>query len=738
MESLSALDIQLLNLSSLSKANARLLESITDVAASIQLRSSRIRLDVVPWETAQDQITATIEEACKAARSYQTPPFVPQVLSRRVKDPVLLCRSIDYLVYANEYLSSKPSNEYGDRLEETMSDKLKQIAIVANEVIHSSFVQATSRLGSLSGMPSKDFRTPRKPSLAFNSTSRTSGLPLIFHSKAPLKDIDSLVQKVYESFDSVEMVHVGVRELLTEKMGAVVSELFDAPYLEEAEGSTRDPSASHANLSALAKHYQPGDHKLMTNSASCRAMIKEVAEVVQTFILEPTREDYAVATMAGELCEKVFHQVMERAAAAIRFRIPADVTVMFIESGGTGIGLFPAGRSTINRHFRDCIFIGLDSIAELWHWVQVADDLPGDAGDVQDTVRETLAGFLDTVRESLMTYRDAKGKIRAKALVTAATEHSSKDWMPSVDCTVHESTTNMLHMLRVLFSSYFGATKLALHGPGDNAEDDADALQELEDFVQACVEGTIDDLEAIALASMSLSNLRENSHRAKAVAAASKTLGSTGKERCRVDVDIFIINNASFLLEHLKSEPCFYSKTRREAVPVDPKCPPKDVDDSDSNHSSEDTKNKQKYEEVPIMRGVVQFLEDIRDEHVEKYCESWGGPAIFPPLEEDDALRELEAERSDESLLSKEQRMAVKLWYREVADRLSRRLSHGSVHVVMDAGIRSALIDGASNHVLEKFEEMEDVLRGREWSTQPLKWSKREASEWVDELQKLF
>lgn len=738
MESVSALELQLQNLTSLSKANGRLLDSITDVAASIQLRTGRIRRDVVPWGTSQDQITETIEETFKAARSYQTPPFVPQVLNRRVKDPVLICRAIDHLVYANEYLSSKPSNDYGDKLQETMSEKLKQVVIVSNEAIQAAFVKATSRLGTLGAASAKDFRTPGKPGTQ-SATLATSpgGLPWVFHTKAPLKDIDALVQKVYESFDSLETVHVGVRELLTEKMSGVMKELFDAAYLEESEGTARDPSASHANLAALSKHYQPGGHKLLGHSASCRSMISEVAEVVVEFVLTPTNEDYNVTTMAAELAQPIFDHVMERAAAAIESDIPKDATVMFIESKGAGIGLHPAGRSSINRHFRDCMFVGLDAIAELWRWIELSDKLPGDAGDFQDHVRDALAEYLNTVRDLLEVYRDAKGKIRAKTLVSVATDNASKDWLPAVDCTVHESTTNMLHFLRVLFSSYFGAVKLALHGPGDTVDDDISAREELEEFVESCVVGTIDDLQSIAKASLALSNMQESSHRFRATNAAVKSFGGTGKERVRVDENIFVINNASFLLEHIKKEQCFTSKTRKE--PSDEPPPPvkkREHSGSDDSSDEEAPPPPPQFKEVPIMASVIQFLEDTKDEHVEAYCASWD--AMFPPIDED-ALREVADSRHDgDSILTKEQRMAVKLWYKEVTERLERRLAHGSVHVVMDTATRSALIDGASHHVLENFEKMEDMLDGREWSTRPLKWSKREGAQWVDELQKLF
>lgn len=734
MESVAALDVQLQHLTSLSKANARLLDSITDVAASIQLRSNRIRQDVVPWGTSQDQITETIEESFKAARSYQTPPFVPQVLNRRVKDPVLICRTIDHLVYANEYLSSKPSNDYGDKLADTMSEKLKQIVIVSNEAIQGAFVQATGRLGALSGMTSKDFRTPAKQS-SRTALASQNGLPLIFHSKVPLKDINSLVQKVYESFDSLETVHVAVRELLGEKMGAVLKELFDAPYLEESEGAARDPSASHANLSALAKHYQPGAHKFIGHSASCRAMVKEVAEVVQEYILEPTNDDYNVTTMAAELAQPIFDHVMDRAVAAVQHDVPSDATVMFIESRGAGIGLHPAGRSSVNRHFRDCIFVGLDAIAELWRWIELSEGLPGDAGDLQDHVRDKLSEYLDTIRECLMTYREAKGKIRVKKLVLAATDNASKEWIPAVDCTVHESATNMLHMLRVLFTSYYGAAKLALYGPGETAEDDVSAREELEEFVQDCVQGTIDDLVAIAQASLELSNTQESSHRYRAANVAVKTLGGTAKERVRLDPDIFIINNASFLMEHLKKETCFTSKVRRE--PLDDAPPPPKVTHSGSDESSDDDKPPPppQFKETPVMSDVLQYLEDIRDEHVEAYCESWA--SMFPPMD-DGELRDVADPRNDDAILTKEQRMAVKKWYGEVASRLERRLAHGSVHVVMDGAVRTALIDGASQHVRENFEKMEDVLNGREWSTQPIKWSKGDTAHWVDEMQKLF
>ena len=88
--------------------------------------------------------------------------------------------------------------------------------------------------------------------------------------------------------------------------------------------------------------------------------------------------------------------------------------------------------------------------------------------------------------------------------------------------------------------------------------------------------------------------------------------------------------------------------------------------------------------------------------------------------------------------LSKYQRLAVKHWYHEVCSGLKRKISDSTVHTTRNAKIRSELIDCAIEVVDAKFQEMEELLDGKEWSKRPQRWDTHGRDGWRKELEKLF
>lgn len=813
MESLAILESELQHLTDLSKASSKLLDAFSETSFSIEQRTKRIRQDVTPWEAAQENITLTIEEMTRASRSYHTPSFVPLVLSKREKNPILVCKTIDHLIYAQEYIGSKPSNDYGDKIMESMTGKLNHLAQVSDDLILSAFVAATNKWGS--GATSlNDFRTPKKrsqPSLPQQPVARVVSShakdPLfllggIIRNREPLLNIDQLIKKVYESYNSTVVVETELKQLFSEKLKSALDIMFDATYCEENEES-RAASSTHINLAQVARHYQKGDHRLLKISAKCRQLVSEVSQVYHEFVLQPLNDDPSISAIPGELATMVFEEVMRRARIATAYDLQenSDPTRMFVASRGAGIGLCPAGANT-GKYFRDCLFLGLDLVPELWKWKEVAASLSGDATAFVDVVEESLTDFLERARRPLDVYADAKGGISSKMLEKLTVKLSSTDWFPSFDCTAHESSTNLLYLLKVLYTDYFGSTKLALQGGNVAGADDDDlAIEQVEDFTRRCVEGTVQDLRTIAETAIKMQKDDEEKRGINIVKLAVFSLAKSDQARCRLDDAVFLVNNATFLLEHFKSEMCFSSRTKRIVEPDDDDDNADDDDQIESRNQSElddeetgsngssvgmanvgITKKKKakgpvvRYE--PLVASLLDYLEEVKDDAMSAFESSWHD--VFPETDdpilesaldmdvgtagegeteedetenhsddhddsEDGSHRQTrqkkttrKARRKSNDILSKEQRNAVKHWYGKMSTALRRKVDEGTVHVIMDARVRTELINRAVTVVEEKLRAMENLLEGKRWSSRPLKWMRLDVEGWVNELQKMF
>lgn len=785
MNALARLEEQSRVLTTMSQGS-KLLDTFSEVSHSIVARAERIANDVHPWEAAQENITSTIEEMTRASRCYHTPQFVPRVLRKKEKDPMTVCRAIDHIVFSCEYLSSRPSNDYGDQLQQSMEKKLTQVAKVADELIVEMFVNAFHSFGT-----AKDHRTPRRmpltrhaSSAAVRSATTSSG---IVPNRNALTGVDALIKKVYECFNSTRAVTEEVAEMFEQRTVEILESMFDATYMEENE-SAAAPQTTHINMASLTKHYRKGQHDLLALSAKCREVVRDLSSVLESTIVLPLEGDYDAVELPPRFAKTVFDKVMHHANEAVRIdmRMTNNSTRMFISSRGAGIGLCPA-RPNDMMYFRDRLFCGLDLVPELWRWRTVAAELSGAKDEFEDHVTSELESFLGELRRVMEVYREAKGTIEAGLLKRLTVELQSSDWFPPFDCTAHESSTNALYLIKILYVDYFGSTKLVLNnGQCESPEDDEAALRELEEFTQQVISGTMIDLETIAdvAAEMQQQTIEK---RGKNVMSLANNVVPFAKDRarCRLSGPLFLVNNASFMMENIKRGDAFLCRTmigteeeEQEAKRLLPAAlstttiggrnqqsnkaavasnsdeeDEEDEEEDDRNNGSEsdasdrEAREKRRAERrakaevarrrVPIVLSSLQLLQSQLEDQVQAYIESW--ESLFPDVRSSEILESIDELRYDKgAVLSKPQRYAVKQWYGEVAQNLRRKVGEGTVHAVLSSEVRTRLIEGVTDVVESKFKEMEDFLEEKEWSTRPLKWIRQTPEDWLAEIQRMF
>ena len=293
-------------------------------------------------------------------------------------------------------------------------------------------------------------------------------------------------------------------------------------------GGGAAPSRRNAGMaSALGqrRHYRKGAHSLLRISATARALVLEASEALERFLIAPLSDAACVVDVPDRIACAVFRGIIRHAKHCIYVSerlIDADSTAVFIATGGAGPGMASMDAS---RNVRDAIFIGLDLVEELWQWRNhVAPSLRGTHDTFDLLVEDELRDYCSLVLDLLNHYRGAKGQVDEGMLleddalraagkaagVTVGLEGFTVDsvagggggggrrsWFPSPDCSTHESTINLIYLLRTLFVDYFGSLKLVL-SDGDVAASDPDAaLEFVKDFVEDCVEGHISDIGTI-------------------------------------------------------------------------------------------------------------------------------------------------------------------------------------------------------------------------------------------------
>lgn len=683
----SSLDEQLNVLNALHTSTAKTLDSFADTSKAIADRARRIVADVEPWERARENIASTIEEMSRAARCYHPPPALRFVLTRKEKNPEVLCKCIDYLVFTDNYLATHTPNPYGDQILSDISTQLVTVMEFAEDIVKEAFITALEKKQLVWKLDESE-----KCEVSSFSATPTS---LLIHNPGALRGIDRIVRRLGENFDRTSVVSVDVKELFAERMLRYVDALFDS-FCKEEEMQPCPPVTSRHGVVPVRKHYQKGAHRLLGISQSARQLVSEVAACLKKYVLEPLDDSFDVVEMPGNLGTVVFDRIQEKCFEAIKLDHAAlsDPTRMFVLSRGEGIGLW--GKT---RHFRDTIFIGLDLLEELWKWRDFSESLPGENHVFSEHVDAEMDRFLFEVRDMLDGYVSCKGALDAKRLKGYTNTLHRTEWLPSLDCRTHMSATNQVYFHKVLLTSYFGAVKLALYGSLLSPLAEEEALKEMENYMVRCVLGTLMDLETIAKVALELQ------------------VNSTSQEDVHVNSPaVFMLNNISFLIESYRTDACFH----RRRLPM-----------GESERTGNDTKKEAP--SVSIAFNIITMLEDEKKRFVDDFAAFWS--ECFPPVTSDSDLESIGPTTGE---LRKSQRMAAKRWYRSVAEALTRKISACRNLVVLDPSQRNALIEASVAAVRNGFRTFESVLQGRTWSDRPLKWMLRDVEQWEYMLSKSF
>ncbi|RNF18940.1 uncharacterized protein Tco025E_04269 [Trypanosoma conorhini] len=711
MAGFSALDEQINALNALHIGGAKTLESFADTSKAIADRARRIAADVQPWEVAQENIASTIKEMSRAARCYHPPPALRLVLARKEKNPEVLCKCIDYLVFTDNYLASHPTNLYADQIGVSIAAQLATMVEVAEDTVKEAFIKSLQKKElwqSGEGEKREAATAPATPEKA----------SVLIHDNSALRGIDQIVHRLGENFNRNDVVSLDVKELLAEGMLRLVDALCGSSHKEEEMQPYAILPARH-EIAPMRKHYQKGCHRLLGISSTARQIVSEAGECLQQYVLEPLDDAFDVVGMPGELATLVFDRVMSKCFAAVEVNDAAlaNPTLTFVLSRGEGVGL--VGET---HHYRDAIFIGLDLLEELWKWKSLAESLPGENHVFIDHVDSEVEQFLFEVRDLLDAYVTCKGALDAKLLKEYTNALHRTEWVPSLDCSTHVSVTNQVYLHKVMLTHYFGALKLALHGTLLNTSSEVEALQEVEDYMMRCVLGTLRDLEVIAEAALELQSETMNHagrrrHRRQALSFSPSRVQRYSSERGHViSPDIFLLNNILFLVGSYRKEACFHQRR----LPTD---------DPESSRQ----KSTAELPSVPIVANIIAVLEDEKGRYVDEFAASWA--ECFPAVSGNPCLASITTESGE---LRKAQRMAVKHWYKAVADALAERIYACRTFAVLDKSQRNLLIEASVAAVRNGFATFEARLGGRAWSTRPMKWMRQGVEQWAEELSKAF
>ncbi|ESL05686.1 hypothetical protein TRSC58_06655 [Trypanosoma rangeli SC58] len=526
MAGFSALDEQINALNALHISSSKTLESFADTSKAIADRARRIAADVQPWEVAQENIASTIKEMSRAARCYHPPPALRLVLTRKEKSPEVVCKCIDYLVFTDNYLASHPTNPYADQIAASTAEQLATIVEVAEDTVKEAFIKSLQKKELWqSGEAEK-----RKGVTAPVAAEKAS---VLIHDISALRGVDQIMHRLGENFNRNDVASLDVKELLAEGMLRLVDALCGNSCKEDEMQSYVILPARH-DIAPMRKHYQKGCHRLLGISAAARQIVSDAGDCLKQYVLEPLNDTFEVVGMPGELGTLVFDRIKTKCFAAIEVNaaVLSNPTLMFVLSGGEGIGLLGE-----TRHYRDAIFIGLDLLEELWKWKSLAEGLPGENHVFIDYVDSEVERFLFEVRDLLDCYVRCKGALDAKLLKEYTNALHRTEWVPSLDGSAHVSVTNQVYLHKLMLTHYFGAMKLALHGTLLNASSEVEALQEVEDYMMRCVLGTLRDLEVIAEVALELQsdtiNYGGHRHRRRHVSFLSSPSGSTSFLRAR-------------------------------------------------------------------------------------------------------------------------------------------------------------------------------------------------------------
>ncbi|CCW64407.1 unnamed protein product [Phytomonas sp. EM1] len=690
MTSLAQLEEQINRLNVLNKVSGKALDAFADASNNISCKAWQIMSDVKPWEVARENIALMIEEMSKASRSYHPPPSLQDVLTQQEKNPEVIARCMDYLVYADSYLASHPSSNYADQIQRTINKQIQQIVHISEELVKRAFFQAL-----------------QKP---VNSTKGAGGRRYIIHNPDALRDINLIVQRLGENFGRNGVVQNDVYTMLQSKVRSFIEARLTKASREE--GGSLTMSGNHANMPHMLKHYQRKDHPLLKISQMARESVQEVSDCINTFIIKPLDESYMVVEMPSQLASVPFDVVMDHAMDAISFdkTVFRNPTKMFVDSRGQGIELYRG-----KRYFRDIIFIGLDLIEEIWQWKGLAAALPGEHDTFIDYVNIDVKRYLGALRELLEGYATCKGSLEKEQLKEYAKSASSLEWLPSLDSAAHEITTNLLSFHKVLLATYYGSLKLSLQGSLVNFNDDDAAVRKIQEYLIRTLIGTLQELQVIVDVAVEMNKRHEEGGYAGGG-------GGGALSRSRISPQVFLLSNIIFLAETYKREPCF----QKRLMPAEDGgvAAPKKSGRGAAKSASQ----------LPITAQILAILEDEHERCVDEFEFSW--EKCFPEMYEDPELSSIRPDPNE--ALTKSQRMALKRWNKSVARALGEKLENSKIGTCVSTTVRARLIEIAVKTVRKKFLSFDDLVRGRAWSTRPRKWILFSVEEWIQRIKNIL
>lgn len=655
MSRLVDLEEQITVLDSINKVTSKALEDFGDVSHSISLRANFIYNEVKPWETSLKNIVSTMDEISKAAKCYHQPPSLKGVLTGKDKNPDSIVNCADYLVYTQNYLMSHPPNKYGNSINTQLHYQLEKIAVVSENFIYTAFAAALRR------------KTADLP-------KRKEKWRIIQNPKA-LYGVPKVLTRLSHDFNRTGIIKEKVAPLLESHLKDAVTASFHSAFADESV---------QQHLVALPTgfagsqwhHYHRGEHRLLLVSQEARELVKEVADCVETYIIKPMDEDLDVIDMPGDFCRRIFDVILDKANTAIHFdmRICEDATSMFLASHGQGVGHYPGA-----RNFQDIIFIALDILEEMWIWKTLVNSLPGDNNDTITYLEEQVQTFILRVRKLLEGFAAATGGLSVQLLKELSRKADSYEWFPAMDGTAHESSTHLLYYQKTLFSSYFGALKLALFGSTVlDASSDYQAVKEVDDYFSRCLTGHLEDIRTIGIVTKDLLQEIDKKRRKK------KSKKNTSMELISYwSVELFVINNVHFFTQAYLKAPCFQTRflapegfLTRERFPT------------------------------PIVRQRIDFLNEEIHRCVADFGMDW--EKCFPPLP-----LELSSSSPGDSMtipLRKVKVSPLKSWCSKVTFNLLVMIEGCRREAVMDAETRKLLVRKAYETVEIKIQDTTEIV----------------------------
>jgi hypothetical protein len=540
-----------------------------------------------------------------------------------------------------------------------------------------------------------------------------------------LAHFDELLTLDYKRKYEGQDAETGVAATRDAKGGVVAAMKF--LFSNDSSNARLDDPGRNATFST----YRQGDHPFPSFSRDLRELSGEGCRVLNVVVLKafPTSEDD----------HRYHRQLSLPEGEALRtdaFEIPSTLILRLCDAvfeRGTAAMAHAARSPEVGIH--DAIFMALDIVAELWQWRRVAKEAPGETEALIGVVDEKVDETISSASELLGDLQTAKGILDASELVrtlerdeeygstklspcllqligvhsrelgdAAAAGYSSEEdqgenysdpgtprrrakpvlsrsirtrWLPSIDGSVHPSTTSLVRFLKHLLGGYQAV--LCIVSSGNCAE--ADTLiakqrsakmgqgngsswsQPAEEYFDQCVSGHLADIDALA----------------DAAAVALNGEGSEESPFAPFSRPLFVANNVHFVVRSLRDDAPFSSTSRNRKA----------------------------------CEACIAAYEDRLLIALENYGALWA--ASLPSSSDDPDLTS--AADSQLGELTKSQRVAIKKWFEKASKAIELMCHVTRSHVVAQSVLRTGLSDAAADAISTAFTQFDEtVVKGRRWT----------------------